>query len=323
MKPLISVALCTYNGEAYLAEQLDSVLAQDWPNLEIVVVDDGSSDRTPEILRRYEARDPRIQLHFNEANLGFLANFEKAFALTRGDFIAPCDQDDWWNPAKLTALYEVLGGRGLAFCDSLFMDRNGESLGTRVSDVVNMYAGDDPAAFVFGNCISGHAALVRRSVVARAMPFPRGHFHDWWLAFVAASTEGLVYLPEALVRYRQHPSAQTNLAERKPRARTARSRLAAIRARQDWVDVLASFAGHHQPYFAQLSQAHGAWQSSWVCPRLAALLLQRRRSLFFINHTAAVTRWWCGFRFVVGLRAKQRLFPSHYGESKSEPGFVR
>ena len=92
---LVSVVLGTYNGEVYLQEQLRSVLAQTYPALEIIAIDDGSGDRTVEILREFAARDPRIRVVVNERNLGFIRNFEKGCRLAAGKFIALCDQDDY------------------------------------------------------------------------------------------------------------------------------------------------------------------------------------------------------------------------------------
>lgn len=311
--PLISVALCTYNGATFLATQLDSVLAQNWPNFEIVIVDDASSDETREILMHYEARDPRIHLHFNRENLGFLANFQKALSLTKGDYIAPCDQDDWWDPDKLTGLYEVMEGNGMAYCNSLLVNAEGESLNTRVSDVMNMYSGHDPTAFVFANSASGHAQLIRRSVVLRAMPFPKECFHDWWLAFVAASTEGLTYLPEVLVHYRQHAATQTDIGKKKARKQMPGFRAGEFQGRQKWFEALASFPGREQSFFIELSQAHGDWLKSWTCPHFVNLLLQRRSSLFAIRRRTAKTPFAQALRFFFGLRARQFILPRRYG----------
>jgi len=97
----VSVVLGTYNGEAYLREQLDSVLAQTYPFLEIIAIDDGSSDSTVAILKEYAARDTRIKVVVNEQNLGFIRNFEKGCSLATGRWISLCDQDDYWLPDKI------------------------------------------------------------------------------------------------------------------------------------------------------------------------------------------------------------------------------
>ena len=215
----------------------------------------------------YASRDPRISLHFNEHNLGFLLNFQKAFSLTRGEFIAPCDQDDWWHPDKLRGLHAAIGNRALAYCDSLLVDSAGGSMGRRVSGVILMYQGTDPAAFVFGNCVSGHALLARRTLVERAMLFPEGCFHDWWLAFAAVSTEGLIYVPETWVHYRQHAEAQTDLSGRAKRERKNPPRWLELNHRRAWIAVLAQFPSPHQRYFKALLGAWDQWDTELGLPR--------------------------------------------------------
>ncbi|MFT4918317.1 MAG: glycosyltransferase involved in cell wall biosynthesis, partial [Zhongshania aliphaticivorans] len=98
--PKISVAMCTYNGERFLAEQLDSILNQTYKNIELVVVDDVSTDGTLRLLDEYAARDGRIRVIRNSENIGFVRNFEKAMGACSGEFIALADQDDIWFPEK-------------------------------------------------------------------------------------------------------------------------------------------------------------------------------------------------------------------------------
>jgi glycosyltransferase involved in cell wall biosynthesis len=115
---LVSVVLGTYNGEAYLEEQLRSVQAQTWTNLEIIAIDDGSTDRTVGILREYAARDSRIKVIINEQNLGFVRNFEKGCSLSKGKWIALCDQDDYWLPQKVEKMAHAIGDCPMIYCDS-------------------------------------------------------------------------------------------------------------------------------------------------------------------------------------------------------------
>lgn len=97
-----SVALCTYNGEKYIREQLDSILTQDSPVDEIVICDDGSTDGTAAILQDYETRFPNIfRIYSNSENLGYVRNFEKAMKLCTKDIIFLCDQDDIWYANKV------------------------------------------------------------------------------------------------------------------------------------------------------------------------------------------------------------------------------
>lgn len=97
-----SVALCTYNGEQYLNEQLDSILSQTVEVGEVVICDDGSNDKTIEILFSYQEKHPDIfKIHQNETNLGFIKNFEKAIRLCSNEIIIISDQDDIWEKDKV------------------------------------------------------------------------------------------------------------------------------------------------------------------------------------------------------------------------------
>jgi len=105
----VSVALCTYNGAAYLGEQLDSIVAQSRPPDELVVCDDGSTDGTVGLLQAFVPEAPfPVRLYRNERNRGFAKNFERAISLCTGDFIALSDQDDVWKPEKLARLATAL-----------------------------------------------------------------------------------------------------------------------------------------------------------------------------------------------------------------------
>lgn len=204
--PLVSIALSTYNGARYLREQLDSVLAQD-VELEVVAVDDGSSDETPGILADYAGRDARLRWQPNPSNLGPTRSFQRVIGLCRGDFIAPCDQDDICLPGKLRTLLASMDGVDLAYCDSSYMDADGRDLGSRVSSSTRMLEGVDPLAFLFANSVSGHACLVTAECARAAMPFPAAAYHDWWLALFAAGRRGVRYVDVPLVRYRRHGAA--------------------------------------------------------------------------------------------------------------------
>jgi glycosyltransferase involved in cell wall biosynthesis len=222
--PRVSVALCVHDGERWLREQLDSVLAQEGVELEVVALDDGSNDGSLALLREYAARDGRVRVEANETNLGHLRSFEKCMGLCTGDFIAPCDQDDVWAPTKLATLVAAIGDADLAYCDSAYIDEAGASLGKRVSqDLGPMLAGNDALRFVFRNTVSGHALLVRREAFESALPFPTLLFHDWWLALRAAAGNGVVYVDEPLVQFRRHAAASSSAGKGADGVRRRRS----------------------------------------------------------------------------------------------------
>ncbi len=210
---LISIALCTYNGAPYLREQLDSLLSQHDVAFEIVAVDDGSSDQTRAILREYAAQDPRIRCFDNACNLGPTASFERAMALSNGDFIAPCDQDDIWHPDKLSRLLAIIGSCDAAYCNSDYMDAQGLAMDRCISSQMEMLAGRNPVAFLFTNSVSGHAMLLRRELFEKVRSFPMDVYHDWWLALCAAGRNGVRYLDESLVRFRRHGSAHSPMGK--------------------------------------------------------------------------------------------------------------
>src|SRR5581483_6393778 len=103
-EPLVSIALCTYNGEKFLRKQLDSLLLQDYNNIEIIIVDDRSTDNTWHIVQEYAKKDTRIFAYRNHQNIGYIRNFEKAILLCRGDYIALADQDDIRESRKIQIL---------------------------------------------------------------------------------------------------------------------------------------------------------------------------------------------------------------------------
>lgn len=214
-QPLISIALCTYNGEKYLTEQLDSLVFQDYPNLELIVVDDCSSDNTLEILKSYATKYPFIKIYQNENNLGYVKNFEKAISLCNGEYIALADQDDIWKLNKISFLYKNIKDHILIYHNSAFVDENGKSLNKKMSDVTNLYQGDDYRPFLFGNCVSGHAIFFKKELIPYMMPFNKSFFHDHWIAFIATNYGNVGLVDECLVNYRQHDNASTDILKKK------------------------------------------------------------------------------------------------------------
>lgn len=205
-EPLISVAMCTYNGAKFVAEQLDSILGQSYGHLEIVVGDDGSSDETLAILRRYQTSDSRIRILESECNLGFVRNFERVLSACTGDLIALADQDDIWFAEKLATLHREIGDNLLIYSRVQMMDENGVPV-DRVFPKVCRLEGACALALVFDNCVTGHACLIKKELLVRALPFPVGvRVHDQWLAIAAAASGQLKASQQVLSFYRQHAS---------------------------------------------------------------------------------------------------------------------
>ena len=103
----LSVALCTYNGEKYIKEQLESILNQTVAIDEIIICDDRSNDKTTAIIEQFQAEYPdKISLHKNHANLGSTKNFEKSISICTGDYIFLSDQDDIWKANKVEKIIQ-------------------------------------------------------------------------------------------------------------------------------------------------------------------------------------------------------------------------
>ncbi len=205
---LVSVALTTYNGEKFLQQQLDSIVNQTYSNIEIIIVDDCSTDRTQDLLNRFrQDYEGRIELYFNETNLGLVKNFEKVLGYCNGDFIALCDQDDVWESQKIERLVEHINSSSLIYSDASLIDDNGEVFVTSRTREYNLNnrSGLVFEDLLFKNYVVGCTALFKKSILIDVLPFPEhALFHDWWIAIIASKSCGIKYLDESLVSYRQH-----------------------------------------------------------------------------------------------------------------------
>lgn len=210
-KPLVSIIIGTYNGERYLRDQLETVVHQTYSPIEVIIVDDHSSDSTPEIIRDYALRYSFIKPFFNEENLGYIKNFEKGARLAKGEYLSFCDQDDIWDVRKTEILMGNIEDSPLIYSDDLMVDENLQSLGYRQSDIVQCMSVNNGLYFVLDNVVGGHALLIKREVLEQALPFPSIIPHDLWLAYTASFRGGVKFLDQVLVSWRQHKKAVTKI----------------------------------------------------------------------------------------------------------------
>ena len=202
--PPISIVLATYNGSLFLSEQLESIVTQTYPNIEIIVVDDCSTDNTIEILKSFQIKYCNLKIFLNDTNLGYVKNFEKGCSLATGEYIALCDQDDYWHPEKLSKMQAAIGDYPLIYCDSILCDETLTPIGENISDRVNCRDFDNCLQQAIFCRIYGHATLINKSFLDKTLPFLAIIPHDWWLCYMDTFYGGTKYLPEPLASYRQH-----------------------------------------------------------------------------------------------------------------------
>ncbi|GGM88123.1 hypothetical protein GCM10010967_20900 [Dyadobacter beijingensis] len=304
-RPLISIALCTYNGGAFLREQLDSILAQHYTEWELVIVDDGSTDGTRSILEQYAARDKRITLHYNEANLGYNRNFEKALRLCRASLIAICDQDDIWHPEKLEKQAALIDRHTLVYHDSEFVDAAGNSMHRRISDKLNFYQGHAPEVFLYLNCVSGHSILMKREVLEKSLPFPPDFHYDQWLAFNATCLGSIDFVPDALVRYRQHGGNSTDILAFKKAGRNAAQKVLEMERESGWLGLCASqCTGQAQQLITSLHRQSIRRNNSLFNVAYGVLIWQNRGTLLRILKKSATSQFFYTLRKIWGAKVK-------------------
>lgn len=202
--PLVSIVMATYNGIKYIPAQLDSLLSQTYPRIEIVITDDASTDGTVELLQSYAEKYATIHLLLNQQNSGYVKNFEKGMLSATGDLIAPCDQDDIWLPQKIERMVTRIKDNSILYCDSELINAEGEQMDQQLSQLRRFADFRDVLNYTVGNSAPGHAMLVKREIITEAIPFPTIVTHDFWLGFVATFSNGVKFLNEVLVQYRQH-----------------------------------------------------------------------------------------------------------------------
>lgn len=202
MLPLISVIIPVYGAEAYLHQCLDSVLAQDYKPMEIILIDDGSRDRSGQICDAYARRDRRIRI-LHQENQGVSAARNHGVAVAKGDYIAFVDADDWLEPNYLSTLADLLwrDGSQLAFLTEL-PGYDGQLCGTEALRALLYQKMLDTAPW---------AKLISADLVHRN-PFPEGMFFED-LAVVCrlfGEAERVSFRTGSLYHYRQTPDGTMN-----------------------------------------------------------------------------------------------------------------
>lgn len=167
--PLVSIIVPAYNAQRYIEATLESLICQTYPHMEIMVVDDGSTDQTADIVKKFKENDPRIQL-LQQSNSGVAAARNLGIQYSRGDYIAPVDADDLCYPqkiAKLVACLQAVDSKvGVVYSWSNIIDSAGNPTGTHL---MSDFEGNVFEQLLFSNFIgNASSSLIRRHCLERA-----------------------------------------------------------------------------------------------------------------------------------------------------------
>lgn len=214
----ICIIMATYNGEKYLEEQIDSILNNSFKDITLHIQDDGSTDRTTEIIDSYARKYPdRVTGHRNTTNKGVIRNFLEAVSDLEGDYYMFCDQDDVWLPSKIEKTLSTIveSEKQLAtdtpvvvFGDATVVNQNL----VETAPSFQRQSGYDISAIdlphlMMENKLIGCTIMFNKALRNKLCdkPLPDTiRMHDWWIALLGAALGKVVYLDEPLLLYRQH-----------------------------------------------------------------------------------------------------------------------
>lgn len=202
-KEKVSVVMCTYNGEAFVQEQINSIVSQTYPVYELLIFDDASTDNTVKTISEIASKYSNIKVIVNEKNIGFTKNFEQAIRAATGDVIGISDQDDIWIATKIEKMIRAwLPIHPLIYCNSVVFSNMPPA--NPSSPKYRQFEGIDARKIFFFNTISGHALFFKKEFAHLVLPFTEGIMYDWWMAVVAAYNGGVQHYNETLVYHRSH-----------------------------------------------------------------------------------------------------------------------
>lgn len=217
MQKKVDVLMATYNGEKYLKEQIESILNQSYKNIQLIISDDCSKDKTREILKQYEQND-KIKIFYQEKNLGYVKNFEFLMKNVESDLYMLSDQDDIWENEKIQKSVEKLENENL---DLVFGDLEvvNENLNTiyksfdeymKIDRKINRCIGNYKLQYLY-NCITGCTILSKKELLNKVLPLPTDSkymLHDFWIGLMVALYGKIGYIKETYIKYRQHGNNQ-------------------------------------------------------------------------------------------------------------------
>lgn len=210
IRPPVSVCIATYNGEKFILQQLQSILAQLAEYDEVIISDDSSTDQTLAII--YSLNDSRIKVFPGQTFRSPIKNFEFALQQASHDYIFLSDQDDIWVEGRVDAMMKVLETADMVVCDHSVIDEQGNILMPSYFELVPSRPG--LLHNLKKNTYYGCCMAFRRRVLEKAFPFPKDvPLHDIWLGFVSEIYFKTIFLDYPYTLYRKHANNATTGTE--------------------------------------------------------------------------------------------------------------
>lgn len=209
---MITVCLASYNGEKYIKDQISSILQQLTDNDELIITDDGSIDRTIEIINEFN--DNRIKLLHNNNCHGVNRNFQNALSRAHGDYIFLSDQDDVWLPGKVSECIKHLSTNSCVVHDCIVVDNNLNVINDSFFKLRNSKKG-----FwynIYKNTYLGCCMAFRRELLDYVLPIPNTNcfYHDNWIGCIADLRFNVIYIPFKGILFRRHNANTSSSARR-------------------------------------------------------------------------------------------------------------
>ena len=224
-KNLIYILLSSYNGEKYIEEQINSLIKQTYKNWNLLIRDDGSSDNSINIIKKFEKKYKRISLIKSSGNLGACKSFLQLVEYTKKQFnpeyIMFCDQDDVWLKNKIQDSIDYMKEKEESQPDTpilistnlTLVDKNLQSLERTYFELLDVNPNKTSLRLLIHRCtIAGCSCILNKSLIKRIYDIPnKAIMHDYWIALIAASFGNIYRINESSILYRQHDSNYTGV----------------------------------------------------------------------------------------------------------------
>jgi len=213
----IDILMATYNGEKYVAQQINSILEQTYTNFNLIISDDGSTDNTRKILEEYKQKDDRIKVYYQEKNLGYIKNFEFLLTKVTSDIYMLSDQDDIWLKEKVEKSYQKLIDEkaDLVYTDLKVVDQELNEINPSFMRMMKFYKKavkyTEYRSVYLYNTVTGCTVISKKKFIEKILPLPNESkyvIHDLWIALVVGLYGKIVYMDKAYILYRQHGKNQ-------------------------------------------------------------------------------------------------------------------